>query len=115
MNDILINAFMIVGIWFAFQPNSIFYQVTWLLIDCLRYKIEQGNTSSWDQFKFSILSTFLKPLILCIPCMASIWGGLYYFFIVQESFQFGIVHILSVSGVCLMLQEMIYGFRNSGV
>ncbi len=47
-----------------------------------------------------------KPFFECPPCMASVWGSVFYWWIYHESIQEWIVCIL----ICSILNKIIYGY-----
>lgn len=84
---VLYCSLFIFGLWNAAQKGFILHRL--------------------DNYAEAYLPEFLyKPLIGCVLCMASIWGGSYYFYFI--GFDFGVlVFIPAVSGLNLFVINLL--------
>lgn len=94
MHLLIINSFFIFGLNYALQPGAI-----------------AGFIATWYD-RHTITKPFFQwlrsPLFGCVVCMASIWGGTFYFlFSPTYSIQSVCVYIVALSGLNRLLKNFI--------
>lgn len=92
---LIINALLILGVYTLFASGMLFNSVKLWVFQ--RFHILEKNRTK-----------YLKPVMLCPPCMSSIYGTAYYWVIYTEpSWQEYPIYLLSLLGIMVILTRII--------
>lgn len=87
------NSLLILGIYAIFSKGMIF-----------------GFVSDWLETKPPIYHKIAKPIIWCVTCMSSVWGSVFYLFVLQNQVSFGwyVPYIVMVAGLNFVISHLWY-------